>query len=176
LPIEIVVKHAQGGDLHCAWYLIELLSLRLAGSSSEVALFGYAAKFFEDLLDLYDSGSDTPLDLVKAFKALHIIRPLGQPKREDIEIARLAARVNLGKRAGYSVHKMLVALEAAVFEGESAVAASAYKNAYWDADIGTRIRDLHLGELEAAAGMSSQTLLDTLVTQGGLVRKKSSKK
>ena len=174
--VRNLIRRAERGERDCAWYLIEHLATTLAKSNSYPDLHGYGARFFENLLDLYEKGHDTPLGLMAAFDTLHIVRERGRPAPDDYETAKLAARVILILRAGYSLNDALIALETADFDQEERYPRSAYKTAYGQSDIGKRLRKVPTAELEIAANVRSAHLLEALLADGGLLESKKRSK
>lgn len=170
--VRNLIHRSEKGEHDCAWHLIEKLATTLAESTTYPDLHGYASKFFEHLLDLYEKGRDTPSGLTAAFDTLHIVRGRGRPGPSEDETAKLAARVILILRAGYCLNDALSALGSVDFDEEGRYRESAYKTAYGESDIGKALRKVPLAELECAANISSADLIAALLTDGGLLESK----
>jgi hypothetical protein len=170
--VRNLIQRAEKGERDCAWHLIEKLATTLAASTTYPDLHGYASKFFERLLDLYEEGRDTPSGLMAAFDTLHVVRERGRPGPSEDETAKLAARVILILRAGYCLNDALNALGSVDFDEEGRYRESAYKIAYGQSDLGKALRKVPLAELESAANIASSDLIAALLVDGGLLESK----
>lgn len=160
------IRRAAEGNEAAAWFLVHQIETALTERRVSAPLFDYAAVFFGSLLDLHEQERDDPKSLLQAFRKLHLVRPRGQPKQDDMERHALIARVLLLTGAGFPADVALNALDG--YEGTNK---GSYQSAYYSepGEPGGSLKRFAINaELEALAGISQAELVDELTKTGAL--------